>query len=164
MRLILPYRRIVFCIVIVAVAIDNRYAFVYTEYMEGTFAEHKNIYSRITYHFLFSPRYRRKIFSDNAVSRRFISLTKDICKEMGVKILNIRCRDDHVYLVVSAIPELSPHRIIRTVKTDTSSALRNEFKSLSSMTSLWTRAYMVSTEEIQKEEIDGFLEKQKTRL
>ncbi len=131
---------------------------------DTTYTEHKGIYSRLSYYLLFCPRYRRKIFHDKKVCDRFAELTKDICSGINVEVNVLRFGGDHVYLEVTALPEASPHMIVRSIKSGTSNALRSEFTELSAMTSLWTRAYVASTEPIEEKEIQHFLKQQKTRL
>ncbi len=128
--------------------------------MKG-YIEHKGIIAHITYIFVFCTRYRRKIFSIPGIRERFVSLTGEACSGIKADILDIKCEGEHVYIEVSAQPGSSPNVIVRTIKAHTSSALRSESKELSAMTSLWTRAYMVSTDEINETDIESFVSRQK---
>ena len=118
----------------------------------------------INYHFVFCPRYRRKIFDIPHVEDRFKVLTAEGCDRLGIDILAMECRRDHVHLFVSCPPTQSPAEVMRNIKGATSRALREEFPELSKMPSLWTRSYFVSTAgNVSSETIRWYVNTQKTR-
>lgn len=120
--------------------------------------------SLINYHFVFCPRYRRKIFDIPDVETRFKELTQTKCSELGIEILAIECHHDHVYLFLSCLPTQSPAFIMKEVKGASSRILREEFPVLSKMPSLWTRSYFVSTAgNVSSETIEWYVKTQKTR-
>lgn len=43
--------------------------------------------SLLNYHFIFCPRYRRKIFLDNNVEKRFKEITKEVCTDLSIEII-----------------------------------------------------------------------------
>ena len=101
--------------------------------------------SFINYHFVFCPKYRRKIFLIPNVEARFKELTREICKELRIEIL-------------------APADIMKKVKGASSHVLRSEFSQLSGMTALWTRSYFVSTAvNVSSETIKWYVDTQKTR-
>ena len=88
----------------------------------------------------------------------------EVLEPSGVTVLVFECFADHVYMLVKAVPELSPSEIMRTIKSTTSPKLREEFPQLSAMPNIWTRNYFVSTEsEFSEETIDWYVNTQKTR-
>ena len=120
--------------------------------------------SLINYHFVFCPRYRRKIFDIPDVETRFKELTQTKCSELGIEILAIECHQDHVHLFLSCLPTQSPAFIMKEVKGASSRILREEFPVLSKMPSLWTRRYFVSTAgNVSSETIEWYVKTQKTR-
>lgn len=120
--------------------------------------------SLINYHFVFCPRYRRKIFDIPDVETRFKELTQTKCSELGIEILAIECHHDHVHLFLSCLPTQSPAFIMKEVKGASSRILREEFPVLSKMPSLWTRSYFVSTAgNVSSETIEWYVKTQKTR-
>ena len=123
----------------------------------------KTTTSLIKYHFVFCPKYRRKIFLIPGVEKRMIELTKEQCEKEQIDILDMNCDVDHVYLYVTVYPQTTISRIISSIKEYTSKILRKEFKELSKMNSLWTRSYFVSTEDISPDTIKWYVEQQKTR-
>jgi len=54
--------------------------------------------SLINYHFVFCPRYRRKIFLIPNVEQRFKILVNEKCKELEIGIIAIECDKDHVHM------------------------------------------------------------------
>ncbi len=62
---------------------------------------------------------------------------------MGWKVLVIE--PDHVHLVVRAWPTTSAYEVVRQCKGRTSHDLRQKYKHLRRLPSLWTRSYFSST-------------------
>lgn len=132
--------------------------------MENKYRKTKTTVSLINYHFIFCPRYRRKIFDIPNVEDRFKDLVNDICKEMEIEIIAIECDKDHCHIFLNCLPTLSPSDIMQKIKGITSKILRQEFQVLSKMPSLWTRSYFVSTAgNVSSKTIKQYVESQKTR-
>ena len=132
--------------------------------MENKYRHTNTTVSLINYHFVFCPRYRRKIFLIPNVEDRFKYLVKYICKEMEIEIIAIECDKDHTHMFLNCLPTLSPADIMQKIKSVTSRTLRDEFPQLKKMPSLWTRSYFVSTAGIVcSETIKKYVENQKTR-
>ncbi|HDR7711661.1 TPA: IS200/IS605 family transposase [Bacillus cereus] len=124
----------------------------------------KTTVSLINYHFVFCPRYRRKIFLNTKVEERFKELVQEICGEMDVAIVAMECDKDHVHLFLNTLPTLSPVDTMAKIKGVTSKRLRGEFPHLQHLPSLWTRSYFVSTAgNVSTETIKQCVENQKTR-
>jgi len=132
--------------------------------MENKYRKTKTTVSLIRYHFVFCPRYRRKIFNINGVEESFKELAIKHCTENDIEVIALECNVDHVHIFVSALPSMSPSDIMQVLKGSTSHTLREQFTELSSMPSLWTRSFFVSTAgEISSEQIKEYVETQKTR-
>lgn len=120
--------------------------------------------SLINYHFVFCPRYRRKIFDIKDLEIRFKEIVKDICDELEINIIAIECDRDHTHMFLNCSPTLSPADIMQKIKGVSSKIIRQEFIQLSKMPSLWTRNYFVSTAgDVSSETIKRYVEEQKTR-
>ena len=132
--------------------------------MKNKYNHTKTTVSLIHYHFVFCPRYRRKIFNINGLEKRFKELTSAICKEHGIEILAMECHVDHVHIFVNVLPTMSIPEIMRYIKGASSATLRREFHELSAMPNLWTRSYFVSTAgNVSSETIKWYVDTQKTR-
>lgn len=132
--------------------------------MDNKYRRTKTTVSLINYHFVFCPRYRRKIFLIPNVEDRFKHMVKFICKEMEIEIIAIECDKDHTHMFLNCLPTLSPSDIMKKIKGVTSRVLRDEFPELRKMPSLWTRSYFISTaSNVCSETIKKYVENQKTR-
>lgn len=132
--------------------------------MENKYRRTQRTVSLINYHFVFCPRYRRKIFNIANVEERFKHMVKYICEEMEIEIIAIECDQDHVHMFLNCLPTVSPSDIMQKIKGVTSRVLRDEFPELKKMPSLWTRSYFVSTAgNVCSETIKNYVENQKTR-
>ncbi|PKQ89288.1 IS200/IS605 family transposase [Paenibacillus sp. BGI2013] len=118
----------------------------------------------LNYHFVFCPRYRRKIFLKLEVEQRFKELVHEVCAELNIVIVAMECDKDHTHMFLNALPTLSPADIMAKIKGVTSKKLREEFPHLLHLPSLWTRSYFVSTAgNVSSETIKRYVEQQKTR-
>ena len=130
--------------------------------MDNNYRHTNTTVSLINYHFVFCPRYRRKIFNIPHVEDRFKILTSAKCRDLGIGILAMECHVDHAHLFLSCLPTQSPAEIMKDIKGATSHALRDEFRELSKMPSLWTRSYFVSTAvNVSPETIKWYVDTQK---
>ncbi|MCY9692871.1 IS200/IS605 family transposase [Paenibacillus alginolyticus] len=119
--------------------------------------------SLINYHFVFCPRYRRKIFVKQ-VDARFKELMLQLCMENNWLIIEMEVMPDHVHLFLNVLPTDSPADIMAKLKGATSRYLRQEFEHLNHLPSLWTRSYLVSTAgNVSSETVKRYVEEQKTR-
>ena len=104
------------------------------------------VHYNINYHFVWIPKYRRKILTGE-VSAELERLLHKICKDREVEILSLSIQPDHVHLFVSAPPRHAPSELVNTFKGYTSRYLRQKFPELSKQTGpkFWTRTYYVGT-------------------
>lgn len=119
--------------------------------------------SMVNYHFVFCPRYRRKIFLIDGLEARFKALVAQICEQNDIEILAMECHIDHCHLFVNAPPSLSPSNIMKLIKGTTGAALKKEFFQ-TKRPQVWTRSYFVSTAgDVSSDTIQRYVEQQKTR-
>ncbi len=124
----------------------------------------KTTVSLIHYHFVFFPRYRRKIFLNTKVKECFKELVQEICVELDVSIVAMACDKDHVHLFLHISPTFSLADTMAKIKGVTSKRLREEFPHLAYLPSLWIRSDFVSTAgNVSSETIKHYVESQKTR-
>lgn len=107
----------------------------------------------INYNFVFRTRCNRKIFKDETVRRFFEEQLKVVCGELDIYVTNINIYDYYVHLRIQASPRYSVNDIISKIKSYTSKTIRKEIKSLSKLPSLWTREYIVTTEDVLEENL-----------
>lgn len=102
---------------------------------------------QIAYHFVWIPKYRRKILLDDvqAVTKRAI---EECCALHGFTLLALETDIDHVHCFVSAPPKDSPAKIVGLLKGHSSRRVRDRFPALAKRTGkeqLWASAYYVGT-------------------
>jgi len=132
--------------------------------MENKYKSTKTTVSLINYHFIFCPRYRRKIFLIPNVEDSFKHIVKYVCMEIEIEVIAIECDKDHTHMFLNCPPALSPSGIMQKIKSVTSRVLKDEFLELKKMPSLWTRSYFVSTaRNVSSEAVKKYVESQKNR-
>ena len=101
----------------------------------------------IAYHFVWIPKYRRKILTGE-VQKATKELLNACCQRHGLALLALETDLDHVHIFVSAPPRFSPAHIANLLKGYTSRYLRQQFPHLKKVCGtdhLWTQAYYVGT-------------------
>jgi putative transposase len=97
------------------------------------------------YHFVWSPKYRKKVLIGK-VEQRLKILIHEKAKQMDCKILALEVMPDHVHLFIAGSPIMTPNKIVGSIKGYTSHELRKEFSELRTrLPTLWSRSYFVST-------------------
>lgn len=126
--------------------------------------KHKNTsVSLINYHFVWTPRRRRKILT-GSVETRLKELIVETATKLDCEVLAIEVMPDHVHLFLSCHPSLAPDQVMFRIKGASSRVLRQEFPHLLKMPSMWTRSYFVSTAgNVSSETIKKYIAEQKTR-
>ena len=98
------------------------------------------------------------------VEKRFKELLPSICQEIDVEIVALEVMPEHVHVFLNALPSISPSDIMAKVKGVTSKMLRQEFKHLQHLPSLWTRSFFCSTAgNVSSETIQRYIAEQKKR-
>ena len=132
--------------------------------MEKQYRRTSTTVSMVNYHFVFCPRYRRKIFLIDGLEARFKELAIQICEQNNIEILALECHIDHCHLFVNCPPKLSPADVMRIIKSNTSRVIVQSFPQLARVPNLWTRSYFVSTAgDVSNATIQKYVETQKTR-
>jgi putative transposase len=97
------------------------------------------------YHFVWCPKYRRKVLVGKVEQRLKEAITEQ-AQKIGCKVLALEIMPDHVHLFIVGSPIMTPNYIIGRMKGYTSHQLREEFSELRlKLPTLWTRSYFVST-------------------
>src|SRR5580658_4510442 len=81
------------------------------------------------YHFVFIPKYRKPVLRGE-IGLRLRELGREICKTLDIEIAQGHIRPDHVHLLLSVPPTLSPSRVMNAIKGKSSMRLMRDFRSL----------------------------------
>jgi len=99
------------------------------------------------YHFVFITKYRKPVLKGD-VAKRVRELIREICAAEDVEIVKGHVSADHVHLLLSMPPQVSPSRIMQAVKGKSSHHLVREFRALQREfwgRHLWARGYFACT-------------------
>ena len=113
--------------------------------------------SHVKYEILFCTREKRKIFKNVKIRERFIEIMETRLRLYGLIVLNMTVGDNYVNLCLSALPDCSPSDVFNIIKKE-SRIIKDEFSELSRIPNLWTKKFMISTDEISDETIRKYVE------
>ena len=127
------------------------------DYQSGSHTKHD-----IKYHFVWITKYRYKVLS-NEIGQRLKVLLIQSCQSRGISIASGHIAQDHVHLLVSCPPNLSPAKIVQYLKGRSSRMLQSEYPQLRKRywgQHLWARGYFCATVgTITEEMIKEYIEK-----
>lgn len=117
----------------------------------------------VHYHFVFIPKYRKPVLTGE-VGLRTRELIREICRSKDIEIIKGHVRPDHVHLLLSVPPSLSPSRVMQAIKGKSSYQLMRDFRTLRKTfwgKHLWARGYFVATSgNVTDEVIAKYIEEQ----
>ena len=113
-----------------------------TEYRTGS----HTVYD-IEYHFVWTTKYRYHVLSGE-VAERARELIRQSCMSRDIKIVRGHVSKDHIHILVSCPPKLSPAKVMQYLKGRSSRKLQEEFPHLKKRywgQHLWARGYFCAT-------------------
>lgn len=116
------------------------------------------------YQIVFCTKYRKEVL-EGEIKLRLMQLIEAFSREWELPLIHCEIGCNYVYLKVKIDPQISVHQVVRRLKAQTASSLRQEFKRLTQiLPSMWTLNYWCTTrEEVAKEEIMAYIESQQKR-
>ncbi|MCK7546058.1 IS200/IS605 family transposase [Marinobacter bryozoorum] len=81
---------------------------------------------KLHYHLVFTPKYRRKVFTD-AMLTRLEAVFRETCEQMDGELLEFNGESDHVHLLASCPPKTALSNFIGKLKGKSAYVLRSEF-------------------------------------
>ena len=116
----------------------------------------------IQYHFVWATKYRYHVLRGE-VAERARELIRQICMSRDIKILKGHVSVDHIHILVSCPPTLSPAKVAQYVKGASSRKLQEEFPHLKKRywgQHLWARGYFcASVGRVTEDQIKEYIEK-----
>lgn len=126
------------------------------EYRKGS----HTIYD-IQYHFVWVTKYRYKVLRGD-VAERVREVIRQICMSREIKILKGHVSEDHIHVLVSCPPQLSPSKVAQYLKGVSSRKLQEEFPHLKKRywgRHLWARGYFcASVGTVTQKQIEAYIE------
>lgn len=125
----------------------------------------KHTVYNITYHYVWVTKYRYHVLKGD-VALRARDLIRQTCLSRGITILKGSVGVDHIHILVSCPPSLSPSKIMQYIKGRSSPMLQDEFPHLKKRywgQHLWARGYFCATVgTVTEEMVRQYIENQPT--
>ncbi len=123
-----------------------------------------SVYS-IQFHLVMCVKYRRKVLVD-ALDMRLKELVVAVAEKFGVTIVEQETDKDHIHILFSGKPSITPSNFVNILKSATSRRLRNEFPDIMKKHlwggKFWSESYfLASTGQVTLEAIKRYVETQK---
>ena len=107
----------------------------------------KHVPYKIAYHFVWCPKYRKQILLGE-VAHFVETEIRRLCEANGWLIGALKVQEDHVHLVLSALPSRAPSLIVNTLKGITARQVFKQYPEVKKQLwggSFWARSYYVGT-------------------
>ena len=116
-----------------------------------------------SYHLVWCPKYRKKIFEREEIKERAEQLMRKICAEYGFEIIKMEISVEHVHILLSFPPKHSIGDVVRIIKSISARELFRAFPSLRHRLwsgQLWEDGYFARTvgDRMTREIIEKYIE------
>ena len=118
----------------------------------------------LTYHIIFVCKYREKVLS---IFGEYIKqIMFDISKKYDFEIKEMEVDKDHIHMMVSSVPKISPLQIVRVLKQQSTIGIwKDRYKEMKKIywreKTLWTDVYFCSTiGEVSSETLKHYIQNQ----
>ena len=101
-----------------------------------------------SYHLVWCPKYRKKIFERGHIRERAEQLIREIGEEYGFEIVEMEVAVEHVHILLSFPPKRSIGEVVRIIKSNSARELFREFPSMKRglwAGELWEDGYFART-------------------
>ena len=89
-----------------------------------------------SYHLVWCPKYRKKIFDREEIKERAVQLIEEISEEYGFDVIEMEVAIEHVHILLSFPSRYSISEVVRIIKSITARQLFRAFPMLKQK--LWT--------------------------
>ena len=120
--------------------------------------------SILLYHIVCPAKYRRVVFTE-----KVDKILKEVCLEIGdryeLSFIEIGTDKDHVHFLVQSVPNYSPTKIVRIIKSITTREIFNQAPEVKKQLwggKLWTSGYYIGTvgQNASEEQIRNYVKQQ----
>jgi putative transposase len=120
-----------------------------------------------SYHLVWCPKYRKKIFEREEIKERAEQLMRKICAEYDFEIIKMEISVEHVHILLSFPPKRSIGEVVRIIKSISARELFRAFPSLKHRLwsgQLWEDGYFARTvgDSMTREIIEKYIEYHRT--
>ena len=116
-----------------------------------------------SYHLVWCPKYRKKIFERSEIRERGEQLIREISDEYGFEIIEMQVDVEHVHILLSFPPKRSIGEVVRIIKSNSGRELFREFPSLKGRLwsgEIWEDGYFARTvgDRMTRDVIEKYIE------
>lgn len=97
--------------------------------MEQSYRKGSHVVYDVKYHLIWVTKYRYKVLNGK-IAKRVRELIIQGCEIRGVKIIEGSVGKDHIHVLISCPPNISPNKLVQYLKGRTSKLLQEEFVEL----------------------------------
>ena len=120
-----------------------------------------------SYHLVWCPKYRKKIFEHEEIKERAEQLMRKICAEYGFEIIKMEVSVEHIHILLSFPPKRSIGEVVRIIKSISARELFRAFPSLKHRLwsgQLWEDGYFARTvgDSMTRDIIEKYIEHHRT--
>lgn len=95
-------------------------------------------------HLVFVTKYRRNVF-DDAILTSMETIMRNVCHDLGARLIEFNGEDDHVHLLVEYPPKLPVSTLVNSLKGVSSRLLRKRYKPKTHRNHLWSPSYYAAS-------------------
>jgi len=116
------------------------------------------------YHIVWTPRYRRKLFTKGVkqYAEKVLSHLDELDED--IEVIKVNVQPDHVHMVIVIPPRVSVAEVVQFIKSRSAKFLKNKFSFLQraiwGREGIWSRGYCVSTVGLDEKRILAYVEYQ----
>ena len=124
--------------------------YTYERLMQMNYKKKKHAVYLCTYHMVFVTKYRKPVISDD-IGDSMKNYAAYLVQGSGGELISIETEKDHMHLLVSLPPDLSPTRMVRTLKGSLSKYVKEKYRQellkyyWDAKTPFWSPSYFVAT-------------------
>ncbi len=113
------------------------------------------------YHVIIIPKYRQKVFFGR-MRQRIGELLRELCRQRGVELLEVRAMPDHIHMCLSIPPKFSVSHTLGFLKGKSAVRVHREIMKQRRMTGLHfgAKGYCVSTVGLDEARIRKYIREQ----
>ena len=116
-----------------------------------------------SYHLVWCPKYRKKIFNNRQIKERAEQLIRKICQEYNFELIEMEISIEHVHILLSFPPKRSIGEVVRIIKSISARELFRAFPSLKHKLwsgQLWEGGYFARTvgDRMTRDVIEKYIE------
>ena len=118
----------------------------------------------LNYHLIICIKYRRKVFTNDAIINELKERTKNIAKGFDITIINQECDKDHTHILFTAKPSSNLVKFVNSLKGATAKAIRHRFPEVKKYLwkdAFWSSSYcLITTGQVTLDQLKKYIEKQ----